>query len=161
MKSFIPLSIMLTLLLILIILFGFYIYSKIPKTTHLSKIETMTVKPHYSLSFQGVQQAKQSYTLYYEPSLGIGSDILVKITRLYLKIHPYLNIIIHTSKTYSCKRNFYLQYNTQIKYPPITSTNKFNYLMIYSIYNNNFKHAFMLLLRSSHCTSAFPFKISY
>ncbi|MGX8005058.1 HlyD family efflux transporter periplasmic adaptor subunit [Staphylococcus hominis] len=24
------------------------------------------------------------------------------------------------------KRNFYLQYNTQIKYPPITSTNKFN-----------------------------------
>ena len=38
----------------------------------------MTVKPHYSLSFQGVQQAKQSYTLYYEPSLGISSDILVK-----------------------------------------------------------------------------------
>ena len=95
---------MLTLLLILIILFGFYIYSKIPKTTHLSKIETMTVKPHYPLSFQGVQQAKQSYTLYYEPSLGISSDILVKITRLYLKIHPYLNIIIHTSKTYSCKK---------------------------------------------------------
>lgn len=79
MKKFLsPLSIMLTLLLILIILFGFYIYSKIPKTTHLSKIETMTVKPHYPLSFQGVQQAKQSYTLYYEPSLGISSDILVK-----------------------------------------------------------------------------------
>ena len=69
---------MVTLLLLLIISFGFYIYYKIPKTTHLSKIETMTVKPHYSLSFQGVQQAKQSYTLYYEPSLGISSDILVK-----------------------------------------------------------------------------------
>ena len=65
----------------------------------------MTVKPHYSLSFQGVQQAKQSYTLYYEPSLGISSDILVKITKRYLKIHPYLNIIIHTLKTYSCKKN--------------------------------------------------------
>ena len=107
----------------------------------------MTVKPHYSLSFQGVQQAKQSYTLYYEPSLGISSDILVKITKRYLKIHLYLNIIIHTLKTYSCKRIFYLQYNTQIKYPPITSTNKFNYLMIYSTYDNNFKHVFMLLLK--------------
>ena len=105
---------MLTLLLLLIISFGFYIYAKIPKTTHLSKIETMTVKPHYSLSFQGVQQAKQSYTLYYEPSLGISSDILVKIMRLYLKIHPYLNIIIHTSKNIFLQKETFI-FNTTLK----------------------------------------------
>ena len=120
----------------------------------------MTVKPHYSF-FQGVQQAKQSYTLYYEPSLGISSDILVKIMRLYLKIHPYLNIIIHTSKNIFLQKKLYLQYNTQIKYPPITSTNKFNYLMIYSIYNNNFKHAFMLLLKVESLYFSLSFKISY
>ena len=122
MKSFIPLPILVTLLLLLIISFGFYIYYKIPKTTHLSKIETMTVKPHYSLSFQGVQQAKQSYTLYYEPSLGISSDILVKITKRYLKIHPYLNIIIHTLK------NIFLQKNllSSIQHSNKISSDNFN-----------------------------------
>jgi HlyD family secretion protein len=113
---------MLTLLLLLIISFGFYIYSKIPKTTHLSKIETMIkcitlfsllnalkrkrVMRFYShrfyfaqmsrfrnfriniKSFQGVQQAKQSYTLYYEPSLGISSDILVKNNEVISKDTP-------------------------------------------------------------------------
>lgn len=79
MKKFLsPLPIMVTLLFLLIISFGLYIYTKFPKTTHLNKIETMTVKPNYSFSFQGIQQAKQSYTLYYEFSLGINSDILVK-----------------------------------------------------------------------------------
>ena len=109
-----PLPILVTLLLLLIISFGFYIYYKIPKTTHLSKIETMTVKPHYSLSFQGVQQAKQSYTLYYEPSLGISSDILVKITKRYLKIHPYLNIIIHTLKNIFLQKESFI-FNTTLK----------------------------------------------
>ena len=123
MKKFLsPLPILVTLLLLLIISFGFYIYYKIPKTTHLSKIETMTVKPHYSLSFQGVQQAKQSYTLYYEPSLGISSDILVKITKRYLKIHPYLNIIIHTLK------NIFLQKNllSSIQHSNKISSDNFN-----------------------------------
>ena len=107
MKKFLsPLPILVTLLLLLIISFGFYIYSKIPKTTHLSKIETMTVKPHYSLSFQGVQQAKQSYTLYYEPSLGISSDILVKNNETISKDTPifkYYNP--HIEKHILAKKN--------------------------------------------------------
>ena len=88
---------MVIFLLLLIFLFGIYIYTKLPKTTHLNKIETMTVKPHYSFSFQGVQQAKQSYTLYYDPSLGISSDILIKNNETISKDTPifkYYNLQI-------------------------------------------------------------------
>nr|WP_229716384.1 efflux RND transporter periplasmic adaptor subunit [Staphylococcus pragensis] len=77
-KLFTPLSILSTILLLLIISFGYYIYTKVPKEPNLSKLETIEAKPQTTLTFSGIQQAEQSFTLYFTPKLGTISDILVK-----------------------------------------------------------------------------------
>ena len=51
---------------------------KIPTEPDTSKIETITAKPQYSLSFIGEQQPQESFTLYFNPSLGNVSSLLVK-----------------------------------------------------------------------------------
>ena len=43
-----------------------------------SKIETITAKPQYSLSFIGEQQPQESFTLYFNPSLGTFRPYLLK-----------------------------------------------------------------------------------
>ncbi|MDM7864231.1 efflux RND transporter periplasmic adaptor subunit [Staphylococcus borealis] len=75
---FTPLKLLVTALILLIISFGYYIYSKIPNEPDTSKIETLTAKPQYSLSFIGEQQSQESFTLYFNPSLGNVASLFVK-----------------------------------------------------------------------------------
>lgn len=77
-KHLSPLTILVLLLFLLILIFSYYIYLKLPSQPNLSKVKTIIAKPHYPLSFTGMQEAKESYTIYYNPSLGEISDILVK-----------------------------------------------------------------------------------
>lgn len=79
MKTFFtPLRILITTLTLLVISFVCYIYAKIPTEPDTSKIETITAKPQYSLLFIGEQQPQESFTLYFNPSLGNVSSLLVK-----------------------------------------------------------------------------------
>ncbi|WP_261007447.1 efflux RND transporter periplasmic adaptor subunit [Staphylococcus haemolyticus] len=75
---FTPLRILIATLTLLVISFVCYIYAKIPTEPDTSKIETITAKPQYSLSFIGEQQPQESFTLYFNPSLGNVSSLLVK-----------------------------------------------------------------------------------
>ena len=75
---FTPLRILIATLILLVISFVCYIYAKIPTEPDTSKIETITAKPQYSLSFIGEQQPQESFTLYFNPSLGNVSSLLVK-----------------------------------------------------------------------------------
>nr|WP_235851329.1 efflux RND transporter periplasmic adaptor subunit [Staphylococcus petrasii] len=77
-KLFTPLSILSTILFLLIASFGYYIYTKVPKQPNLSKLETIKAKPQITLTFSGIQQAEQTYTVYFTPKLGAISDLLVK-----------------------------------------------------------------------------------
>ncbi|WP_233649206.1 efflux RND transporter periplasmic adaptor subunit [Staphylococcus devriesei] len=76
-KHLTPLTILIPFLLLLILIFSYYIYLKLPSQPNLSKVKTIIAKPHYPLSFTGIQEAKESYTVYYNPSLGEMPDILV------------------------------------------------------------------------------------
>ncbi|UDI78983.1 efflux RND transporter periplasmic adaptor subunit [Staphylococcus taiwanensis] len=77
-KFFTPLTLLISVLTLLVISFSYYIYLKIPSNPDISKLETIKAKPLYSLSFIGVQQPQQSFTVYFNPNLGNVSKIFVK-----------------------------------------------------------------------------------
>nr|WP_279390496.1 MULTISPECIES: HlyD family efflux transporter periplasmic adaptor subunit [unclassified Staphylococcus] len=122
-KFFTPLSILSTILFLLIASFGYYIYTKVPKQLNLSKLETIKAKPQTTLTFIGIQQAEQTYTLYFTPKLGTISDILVKneatITP-HMPLLEYYNSNIEKRITAKKKTlSFIQQHQTDTKTPPL------------------------------------------